>query len=434
VAAKEAYAAVNEPDVTDNEVYVPDSEPDAPDNEVYVPDSEPDAATSEPDAATSEPFVADSEPDAPDSEPDAPDNEVYVPTSEPDAPTSEPYVPTSEPYVPSANFHFSDGFDDNGYLKDVRALDLVELFDISAILIPASVHTIDPAKIESAIISYLKDTAPFERIPDRPLADGDIFNYDYVVTIDGVEIERGSHTLNLNKAWFSDDGVLEQMLGHTPGETYDIITVCSEKEASKMGSQLYSGKDIVSTETLNYICQPIEPELTDAYIAENYSASDNWNSVAEMWAEFEEDLKTNSIYNYIFDDLIANTPVSSVPAAITQYMTDRSVTVYNLQALACELSLQDFLVLQYNTVWLEEALKKTADSRTQATKDSLVMQAIAEKTGMVVTSEELQTFYHDNYDDGSYEKYVRTEGEPFMKHHLLERKVTDYIYEHLVYE
>ncbi|MDR1639392.1 MAG: hypothetical protein LBT59_06845, partial [Clostridiales bacterium] len=174
VAAKEAYAAVNEPDVTDNEAYVPDSEPDVadnevyvpdnevyvPDNEVYVPDSEPDAPdnevyvpTSEPDAATSEPDVPTSEPDAPTSEPDAPTSEPDVPKAlatyeelNPDFP--EPHASFARPYVPVASTSLdSDKIDDNGYWKGVRALDFVELFDISAIHIPASVHTIDPAKV-----------------------------------------------------------------------------------------------------------------------------------------------------------------------------------------------------------------------------------------------------------------------------------------------
>jgi trigger factor len=131
----------------------------------------------------------------------------------------------NEPYVASANaFHLSDGIDINGYWKDVRALDLVTLFDISAVTIPAAVHTIDPATIENTISNYVKETAPVEQITDRPVADGDTLNIDYVGTVDGVEFE-GSSTQGGGKNVTIGvtpyiEGFLEQMIGHTPGETF----------------------------------------------------------------------------------------------------------------------------------------------------------------------------------------------------------------------
>jgi trigger factor len=271
----------------------------------------------------------------------------------------------------------------------------VELFDISAIHIPASVHTIDPAKVESAIISYLRETAPYERITDRPLADGDIFNIDHVATVDGVEIDRGSNTINLNYSWFID-GVLEQMLGHTPGETFDVKSTYSEDlEYYVWGFELYHGKDIMSTETINYIYQQIEPpltELTDAYIFENYFTINNWYSVAQMRAEFENYFKSDSISDYIIDELIANTPVSSMPATFAQYQTN-----------------------------------------AQILKESLVVQAIAEKADIVITSDEMVTLF-DRYYYDAYCKIDWHGTEPYKKQQLLKYKVIDYLKEHAIYE
>ncbi|MDR1642571.1 MAG: hypothetical protein LBT59_23020, partial [Clostridiales bacterium] len=112
-------------------------------------------------------------------------------------------------------------------------------------------------------------------------------------------------------------------------------------------------------------------ELTDAYIFENYFTINNWYSVAQMRAKFENYFKSDSISDYIIDELIANTPVSSMPAALTQYQTN-----------------------------------------AQILKESLVVQAIAEKAGLEIVSA----------------------NNPAQKQRSLKYKVIDYLKEHAIYE
>ncbi|MDR1642573.1 MAG: hypothetical protein LBT59_23030 [Clostridiales bacterium] len=328
-AAKEAYAAVNEPDVTDSEPdaatsepdaatsepyaptsepYAPTSEPYAATSEPYAPTSEPDAATSEPDAATSEPDVPDSEPDAATSEPDAPDNEVYVPDNEPDAATNEPDAATSEPDVTDSETYattrelymddktyaddasrYRDILDDNGYWRDVRAQDLVELFDINAVPIPASV---------------------------------------------------------LNR-----------------------------------------------------------PRLAT---------------------------ESSNIHNYILFDLIANTPVSSVPDALIQYVIDGKINYYLTSASYKQMPLEDYLAQFANASSLEEAVKNAFDKDIKNFKTYLVTQAIAEKAGIVVANDELPPDYANlTRDDETYENiYLK----PYITQWVLKDKVVDYLTKHAIYE
>ncbi|MDR1642572.1 MAG: hypothetical protein LBT59_23025 [Clostridiales bacterium] len=362
-------------------------------------------------ATTNEPYVAINEVNAA-------DNEAY-------AAANETYETANEAYVAAASaFHDSDGIDDNGYWNGVRALDLVELFDISAVAFPASDYPIDPAKVESAMISYLRKTAPMEQITDRPVAEGDKINFDFIGTTDGYAPDELSNT---NMTIRLDNVIAAQIIGHTPGETFEAYGTVSDYEIEEL-----RGKDTVVVVTVNYIYQPVEPELTDAYIAENYSTSNNWNSVAEMRAKFEEDLKADSIYRYIVYHLIPQTPVSSIPAALTQHGFDEKVTIHNNSAINSKMSLEDYLAKFYDTRSLEEVIKTYASGYTHDLKKSLVVQAIAEKTGMVVTSDELQTYYSDNYNADRYETDLRKHGEPYMKQQLLEDKVINYIKEHLV--
>jgi gentisate 1,2-dioxygenase len=90
-----------------------------------------------------------------------------------------------------------------------------------------------------------------------------------------------------------------------------------------------------------------------------------------MRAKFENYFKSDSISDYIIDELIANTPVSSMPAALTQYQTN-----------------------------------------AQILKESLVVQAIAEKAGLEIVSA----------------------NNPAQKQRSLKYKVIDYLKEHAIYE
>ncbi|MDR1639391.1 MAG: FKBP-type peptidyl-prolyl cis-trans isomerase [Clostridiales bacterium] len=341
----------------------------------------------------------------------------------------------NEPYVASANaFHFSDGIDDNGYWKDVRALDLVDLFDISAITIPADVHTIDPEAVESTISDYLSEYATVWRVTDTPVADGDTINIDYAGTIDGVKFEGGSTLGEGTNVTIGVtpyiEGFLEQIVGHTPGETISIhVTFPETYEAEEL-----RGKDAVFLTTIHYIAHSAEPELIDAYVAEKFSASNNWNTVAEMRAGIEESLKSNSIDNYINNELIATTPVSSVPAALTQYETDSLVKYYLESANSYRMTLEDFLAGFVNSTSLEELIKSYADIYAQSSKESLVVQAIAEEAGIVVASDELQAYYYSNFNFEDFETFVGFYGEPYLKHVLLKGKVNKYIKEHAIYE
>ena len=92
-----------------------------------------------------------------------------------------------------ADFNYSDGFDENGYLKGVTAADYVTLpDDYAAITIDAALGEVDEQDVTDYINSnILANFATVNQITDRAAADGDTVNIDYVGTIDGVAFEGG---------------------------------------------------------------------------------------------------------------------------------------------------------------------------------------------------------------------------------------------------
>ena len=96
-----------------------------------------------------------------------------------------------------ADFSFSQAYDDNGYLKDVTALDYVTLPDDYAdITIDADLGQVTDEDISNYIDqNVLSNYATDEKVTDRAAADGDTVNIDYVGSVDGVEFNGGNTAL-----------------------------------------------------------------------------------------------------------------------------------------------------------------------------------------------------------------------------------------------
>ena len=101
---------------------------------------------------------------------------------------------TADAYAYLANFSFSDGFDENGYLKGIKALDYVTLpEDYNSLTLPAGTDTVTDEDVDSYIeTNILSNFATDEQVTDRAAEMGDTVNIDYVGSVDGVEFDGGS--------------------------------------------------------------------------------------------------------------------------------------------------------------------------------------------------------------------------------------------------
>jgi FKBP-type peptidyl-prolyl cis-trans isomerase (trigger factor) len=140
----------------------------------------------------------------------------------------------------------------------------------------------------------------------------------------------------------------------------------------------------------------------------------------------------SALYNYILFDLIENTPVSSVPDALIQYVIDGKINYYLTSASYKQMPLEDYLAQFANASSLEEAVKNAFDKDIKNFKTYLVTQAIAEKAGIVVANDELPPDYANlTRDDETYENiYLK----PYITQWVLKDKVVDYLTKHAIYE
>ena len=119
----------------------------------------------------------------------ASESESTAETATPETATTETGAVDESAYDYLASFTYSDGFDENGYLKGVTAADYVTLpEDYADITIDAALGEVTDEDVSEYINSnILSSFATTEQITDRAAAMGDTVNIDYVGTIDGVQ-------------------------------------------------------------------------------------------------------------------------------------------------------------------------------------------------------------------------------------------------------
>ena len=343
------------------------------------------------------------------------------------ASTSGSSASTSEDVPETVEIDFSKYIDENGFWKDIRALDYVTLPQYKGVEIPAEEIEPTEEELQSNRESLLSQWASYNQITDRAVEDGDTVNIDYVGSVDGVEFTGGNTngagtTVTIGVTSYIDD-FLEQLIGHKPGETFDVNVTFpddyNDSTDADGNTVVLAGKDAVFTTTINYIQgdELIYPEMDDAFVAENLQATYGWTTAAEAEEGIATAIRNSKKYNYMLDYLAENAQITEVPEAIANNMREAQLASVNNQAASYGVSVDTLMMLSgYGSE--DEYLAMLEEQLPEAAKFSLIRQAIAEQEGMTVTEEELQEMLGDNY-----QTYVDTYGLNYIKQDVMIGKV-----------
>lgn len=328
---------------------------------------------------------------------------------------------TADPYAYLADFSFSDGFDENGYLKGVKALDYVTLpEDYNALVLPAGTDTVTDEDVDSYIeTNILANFATQEQVTDRAAEMGDSVNIDYVGSIDGVEFDGGSaqgYDITLGSGSFIDD-FEDQIAGHTPGETFNVEVTFPDPYQNNPD---LAGKDAVFVTTLNYISETVNPELTDAWVAENINPYLQLTTVDGLKTYVHDSLVETSMSNAVYQQLLENTTFAEeYPEAASKYFNDSFLFSYYIYASNYGMTLDDFIsTAGYGSA--EELLTMAASSIESTMKQALLMQAIAEQEGVVCDDTTLNDNINDFFSTDDTSSYITNYGENYVKTNVLQ--------------
>ncbi|MBQ4381169.1 MAG: FKBP-type peptidyl-prolyl cis-trans isomerase [Oscillospiraceae bacterium] len=325
--------------------------------------------------------------------------------------TETPADNTEQEVVDYSEFTLSTGLDENGYFKGVKAADCVELAPYKGITLSNDLKVANEDQVNYQLENVvLAPYQTFQKITDRAVQKGDLVNIDYVGSIAGVEFDGGSTQgqgtdVTAGAANYIDD-FLDQIIGHMPGETFDVnVTFPAD-----YGNESLNGKDAKFVTTINFIKDmDAMPALTDA-IAMEYGFYTAEELVADVrnWvlAQAKDDM---------IDAIVADSNVKTMPDTVVNYCKNYLITVYEINTgVSLTGRREEFLQLMQSTL-------------DNLCKYYLVIQAIAEREGLKA-------------DDASVSgedmaSALASYGKPYAKRFVLsEQLVPQFIIDNAVFE
>ncbi len=328
----------------------------------------------------------------------------------------------------TTSFDYSAPFDENGLWKGVTALDYVTLPAYKGIEVPSSVYTISDDDVDTQVKSILSGYSTTNQILDRTVADGDTINIDYVGKIDGTEFDGGNTQgkgtdVTIGTTSYIDD-FIDQLIGHTPGETFDVNVTFPDSYPSNTALQ---GKDAVFSVTINYIAEKVTPELTDDFVATNLTSTYGWTTVDEMREGIRKQQSETAIQTYLWKQIDDDSKVSDTPQSLIDFEQD--ATKANMEATAAQYGVDVTTLLSYYGITgsIDDWFANNQDVIKTQAKAALIYQAIAEDAGLSVSDDDIKAYFKTNTGSEDYSSAKSTYGMAYIKNTVLLSKVEEYV-------
>lgn len=336
---------------------------------------------------------------------------------------------TADPYAYLSDFDYSSIFDENGYVAGVTATDYVTVPADLKLTLSEEANTVAAEDVDT----YINDNilASFEEtveVTDRAAATGDTVNIDYAGSIDGVAFDGGTaqgYDLTLGSGRFID-GFEDQIVGHTPGETFDVVVTFPDPYENNPD---LAGKEAVFTTTLNSIQETQLPELTDAWVQENLNQELGLTSVDTLKSYVEGillfDQQANEIYSQLNEQL---TVAEELPESLVKYFEDYYLLTPFLYSQMSGATLDDFVAASgfENAAAYLESIHGYVES---AARQTLIIQALAETYGIVCDTDTMNSEFMGQFGTNDTSSYTAQYGETYLKMSILNNLVTQHLIE-----
>ena len=309
---------------------------------------------------------------------------------------------------------YSAYLNDDGTLKGVDSATLVTLPQYKGISVPAEEYTITDDELNTHINSILDQYATYDQITDRAIADGDVVNIDYVGTVDGEEFSggntngRGTLVTAGSDAYIDD--FLTQIIGHTPGETFDVNVTFPDPYENNPD---LAGKAAVFHTTINYIQGDKQvPELTDEFVSQTSALAD-YGTAQGMKDTIRTSMEDNKADNYVLQKVLDECQFSEFPADLVDQLVDVSMAQFESQASAYGLDMETARsMMGYES---EDAQREAMTASAQEQLKTVVMlEAIAKAEGLTVDEDALTNYFSTNVGTSDYSAYQTYYGRGYL--------------------
>lgn len=315
---------------------------------------------------------------------------------------------------------YSQGLNDDGTIKNVRAMDYVELFDYKNITVSRAELEPSDEEVMAYIDNILQQFPDVNTDESLVIKNGDTINLDYVGSVDGVEFQGGSTggqgtSLTIGSGMYID-GFEEQIIGHHVGENFDIEVTFPEQYTEEL-----AGKDAVFNITVNGVMEPAEftDEFVNAHLAQ-YAVT------KEGFIKYYKD----AVFNQALTEYVSKRIIEDVK--VTGYPKDYVKTVKGQIAYDDQMNFQSAgnegsVVTASGMTKKEYDAQNTIKAQNQI-ETKLKVQAIYEDAGLTVTSDDVTKFFESSgLGSQYYSSYEATYGKPYIYNASMAYTVVEYI-------
>lgn len=324
---------------------------------------------------------------------------------------------------------------DEAYMDYLDVDDYVELGEYAGLEITLEAPYVSDEQVESSIQSALINNPMKQEITDRAAKTGDVTDINFVGKIDGETFDGGTaenYELTLGSNSFIS-GFEDGVVGMEIGETKDLNLTFPDPYPNNPD---LAGTPVVFTVTLNKIYETVTPELDDAFVTgleiENVATVEEYRQYiyddlfAKAQSQYELELE-NAVLNAVYE----NSTIKTVPEAMAERYYDRLVTNLTYQAAMYGLDLESFM-MYFSGMEPEQYEEDMKASAQVAAEQILIMQAIAEQTGLTVSDEEMEAELESKAVDYSFESadaYKEALGDELKgyREFMMSEKVTAYL-------
>lgn len=308
----------------------------------------------------------------------------------------------------------------NVTVKDYKGLEIQEV----------AVLEVTDKDVEEEIALALEGTVSKFGIKDREAKDGDAVLIDYEGKLNGKAFEGGTaeeYILPLGSGTFIP-GFEEQIVGHKPGETFDIKVTFPED----YDNEELKGKETVFTVKLHAIAPT---ELTDdiatyltgeettveeyrKIIKENLEAANAENAVAEY-------------ENNVYMEFLKNCSIDKYPEDEVKSVSEDITASYGMLASMYGMETEEF-VKEFFNLTIEEMAKEQVLYRNALLKVAeLEKIELTDKDYEEKTASLAEEYGYENADD-YIKDYEEQRGEGSLRTSLLQDKVMEWIIDNSV--
>jgi len=277
----------------------------------------------------------------------------------------------------TVTFDYNSVLTEDGYFKDVKAYEIVSLPTYIGVDINKADIMPTDEEINSEIEYYFQSYPVYKELElDRAIEDGDTVNIDYVGSVDGVAFDGGSTEgqgtyVTIGVTSYIDD-FLEQLIGHSVGETVNIEVTFPDD----YGVDELNGKDAVFVTTINSFGTP------------------DYDGFAQLFGFVDEAvmrdyLNTQLYYSKVAQcvgTILGEAVCEEIPQSVIDYTTESQID-YMVSMYAQYGLTRDVLLPAFGYESTEAYFEDNKDSIMDSAALSLAFQAVAELEGLSVTDE-----------------------------------------------